>query len=278
MRSLIYCLRCAAILWCAWSLPASADYSLSVTPRFSPDVSMQRIAPLATALGEALLQPVKVSLSPTFDDLEQRLKGGQIDIAFITPAQYPFVASTMEPVAIISTTAEGPWLRGLVIVRSNSTVHSPADLRGRSVAIVSEKSAGGYLSQKVALEAANIDVAKDMRAQVVADNKQENVVMSVYLGEADVGFVREDALHVADKYVPPSQIRVVMQGASLPNWCVVVKRSMSPLTKTRVRTTLLGMKANAPVLKALEASAFVAAQDSDFDVYRKALGVSSPAR
>ena len=261
-----------------WPLAAMADFSISITPRFSPDVSIQRVTPLATMLGEVLEQPVKISLSPTFDDLEQRMRSGQIDIAFITPTQYPFVANTMEAVAIVSDATDGAKLRGLVITRSDSMIHSPPDLKGRSAAIVSEKSAGGYLSQKVALEAMNVDVAKDMRMQVVADNKQENVVMAVYLGEADVGFLREDALHIADKYVPPGQIRVVMQGAWLPNWCVVVKRSLVAQAKTRVRTALLSLKKGAPTLNALQANAFVPGTDSDFDVYRKALNVPVPTR
>jgi phosphonate transport system substrate-binding protein len=263
---------------CLWPLAAVADYTLSITPRFSPDVSIKRVTPLADLLGSVLGQPVKINLSPTFDDLEQRMRSGQIDIAFITPTQYPFVSGTMEPVAIIADATDGAKLRGLVITRADSLIHSQNDLKGRSAAIVSEKSAGGYLSQKVALDAINVDTTKDMRLQVVADNKQENVVMSVYLGEADVGFVREDALHVADKYVPPSQIRVVMLGAWLPNWCIVVKRSLVPQAKNQVRAALLGLKADAPTLKALQATAFVPGADADFDVYRKALNVPIPTR
>lgn len=278
MRISIHYIWAALASLCFWPLPAAADYVLSITPRFSPDVSLQRITPLATLLGQVLEQPVKISLSPTFDDLELRMKSGQIDIAFITPTQYPFVSNTMEAVAIAADPTDGARLRGLVITRSDSMIQSPSDLKGRSAAIVSEKSAGGYLSQKVALEAMHVDTAKDMRIQVVADNKQENVVLSVFMGEADVGFLREDALHIADKYVHPRQIRVIMHGAWLPNWCIVVNRSLTPQAKTRVRTALLELKTGNPVLMALHANGFVAGTDSDFDVYRKALNVPIPAR
>lgn len=278
MSSITHRIRVVLAALCFWPAAAVADFTMSITPRFSPDVSIQRITPLATLLGGILGQPVKVSLSPTFDDLEQRMKSGQIDIAFITPTQYPYVSNTMEALAIVADANDGAKLRGLVITRSDSMIHSQNDLKGRSVAIVSEKSAGGYLSQKVALDALNMDVTKDMRIQVVADNKQENVVMSVHMGETDVGFLREDSLHVADKYVPPSQIRVVMQGAWLPNWCIVVKRSLVAQTKNQIRSVLLAQKNDAPALKALQAKAFVPGTDSDFDVYRKALNMPIPTR
>ncbi len=263
----------------ALSAPAAmADYVISITPRFSPDELLKQITPLAERLAEVLGEKVRVVLASDFKGMEQDMKAGRIDIAYVTPIIYSLASEGHEALAIVSEGEGGEKLRGLVIARADSNIVSPEDLKGKNATVVSLQSAGGYLSQKVALEKAGVHPDKDMHLQEAKDNKQENVALAVYLGETDVGFIREDALHIADKYVPPSQIRVILRGEWMPSWAISVKRSLPRPVKAKIRETLLGLQPGDPVLKAFKANGFVLGSDADYDVYRKALGLAIPKR
>lgn len=278
MQTLKHAMLCVLAILSLWPLCASADYTLSITPRFSPEELLKRITPLAKQLEKVLGEPVEIVLSSDFTDMERRMKNGQIDIAYVNPIVYPLASEAHEALAIVSKGAGGSRLRGLVITRADSNLISLEDLKGRSAVIVGFKSAGGYLSQKVGLEKRGFNPETAMRLSEAKDNKQENVVLSVYLGDADVGFLREDALHIADQYVPPSQIRVILRGEWMPSWAISVKRSLPDGVKDKIRQTVLSLQTGDPVLKALKADGFVAGSDADYDVYRKALGLPMPAR
>ena len=269
---------------CAWllalTLPTgalAADLTLGITPRFAPEELAARVTPLKERLESAIGKSIEIVVSPDFKDFERRLKEGEIDIAYVDPTLYPSASDVVDAVAMSSEGASGARLRGIVITRTDSSIVSLEDLKGHSVSIVSFKSTGGYLSQKVALEKEGIDL-EDLQMQEAIDNKQENVVMSVFFGDVDAGFIDEDALHIADNYVPPNQIRVIQRTAWMPNWAIAVKRSLPDEVKTKLRDTLVGLSADDAALKALNVKAFVPASDADYNVIRRAAGMAVPQR
>lgn len=269
---------CLAIVAALLPLQAFPEYKLSVTPRFAPEVILKRAGPLAERLGDALAEEVTIQMAADFEDFESLLKSGVIDIAYVNPYIYPLASKVHEALVTVSKGAGGSRLRGLIITRADSDIVSVEDLQGRSAVIVSFKSIGGYLSQKVTLAEAGIDTETDMRLEEARGNKQENVVLSVYYGDADVGFLREDAQHIADRYVPPTQIRVIRRTAWMPSWAVSVNRSLSQGVKDKIRSTLLELEPGDPVLEALKANKFVPATDADYDVIRRAAGIPIPQR
>jgi phosphonate transport system substrate-binding protein len=269
---------------CAWPLalmlPAlalAADLTLAVTPHFAPEEIPTRVTPLKERLESALGKSIEIVVSSDFIDFEKKLKGGQIDISYLDPTLYPSAADTVEAAAMSSAGTFGVRLRGIVITRADSGIVSLEDLKGHSVSIVGLKSTGGYLSQKVTLEKEGIDLAS-LQIQEAIDNKQENVVLSVYYGDVDAGFIDEDALHIVDRYVPPNQIRVIQRTAWMPNWTIALKRSLPDALKTKLRDTLVGLKGDDTALKALGVRAFVPANDANYDVVRKAIGMAIPQR
>jgi phosphonate transport system substrate-binding protein len=270
--------RCVWLL--ALTLPGAAlaaDLTFAMTPRFAPEEVLARVTPLKERLEAALGKTIDIIVAADFKDYEKRLKGGEIDIAYSNPTLYPSASDVQEAVVMVSDGASGARLRGIVITRADSNIVSLDDLKGQTVSIVSLKSTGGYLSQKIAMEKAGIDLG-DLHLQEALDNKQENVILSVFYGDAVAGFINEDALHIADSYVPPNQIRVIQRTAWMPNWPISVKRTLPDSVKAKVRDTLIGLKPDDPVLQALKAKAFVPASDADYDVVRQATGMASPQR
>lgn len=255
----------------------AADLTLAMTPRFAPEEILARVTPLKDRLEAALGKSIEILISPDFKDFEKRLKGGEIDLAYVNPTLYPSAAPVHEAVAMASEGASGTRLRGVIITRDDSPIVSIEDLKGQAVAIVSLKSTGGYLSQKVTLEKAGLDLAS-LRIEEARDNKQENVILSVFHGDVGAGFINEDALRIADNYVPSNRIRVIQRTAWMPNWAISVKHSLPPEVKDKVRDTLVGLAAEDKALAALKVKAFVPASDADYDVVREATGMAIPKR
>jgi phosphonate transport system substrate-binding protein len=275
-RGLLTALACSLAL--AIPAVASAAKKISITPRFAADVLLAQLSPLKSYLSEALGEEIEIVLPKDFKDYENRVNSGEIDIAFSNPTIYPLTAGVHEAFAMLSEKQGGDKLRGLVVTRADSDIISIEDLKDRTVVVVGLTSTGGFLSQKVTLAEAGIDANKDLKIQEARDNKQENALLSVFYGDADAAFVREDALHVADGFIPPSQLRVIRRTAWMPNWTLSVKRSLPPAFKEKLRSAVLALKPGAPELEALKAKGFVEATDADFDTVRKALGLPIPTR
>lgn len=251
----------------------AAGYKLSVTPRFSAKEMFDRLGPLAKLLSENLHSQVEIILASTFQSYEENLREGQYDIAFSNPTHYAKTSMIHEAIAVEPST-NGPRMRGVIIVRSDSVINSIQDLIGHAVAIVSWESTAGFLSQKLFLEEQGIKPKLQFRLQEAHDNKQENVIFAVYHKDVAAGFINEDALHIVDKYLPDNSIRVLVKTGWIPNWALSIKRSLPKMVKEKIRDVILGLKPDDSVLTAMKVKGFVSATDSDYDVVRKALGIT----
>ena len=82
--------------------------------------------------------------------------------------------------------------------------------------IVSYKSAGGFLAQKLFLYENGIDVHKDLR--LIDGKRQEEVILNVYRKSVDAGFVRESALDVLEEEIDLGKIRILAKTPYIANW------------------------------------------------------------
>jgi len=213
-------------------------------------------------------------MTTTFDQYTKALTGGRIAIGYENPYIYVLASKSHEAVAMAVKGKNGDKFRGIVITAAGSPLHSLMDLKGKKISIVSYTSAGGYLSQKLSLLEIGIDVTKDCQLEEAPENKQENVIFSVFTGDVDAGFIRASALHKADRFVPAGSIRVLAYTAWLPNWALSIKRTMDAVDKEKIVKAIREIPDNSPVLRALRIKKFRPARDSDYDVVRRAAGLS----
>ena len=273
------CAKCVvfALLGIMLYAPAvwSKDLQLSMLPRYFPKRLTRMITPLAQYLAKETGYTIKPVLTDNFDQYEEHIRQGKIQIGYENPLIYSRVASVHRVIAMALKGQGGDKFRGIVITRPDSGIRGLADLRGHRIMIVSKTSAGGYLSQKLTLAEEGIQVDTDCDLHVAADNRQENVILSVSLGDADAGFIRESALHKADKYIRPGSIEVIGTTAWLPNWALSVNRTMDPGLRQAIQQALLKLVTGDPVLKAMGLSGFRAASDEDYAIMRKLVAPAS---
>jgi phosphonate transport system substrate-binding protein len=250
------------------TLATAVDYQFSMLPRYFPEHLTKMMSPLAEHLATQTGEKIEAILTDDFSDYEKQVNNGKIAIGYQNPLVYVNVAKNHEVLAMAIKDKDGDKFRGIIITRPDSDIKSLADLKGKLIMIVGETSAGGYLSQKLSLSDAGIDIS-DMTIDVAADNRQENVIISVSVGDVDAGFIRESAFHVADKYIMPNSIKTIAETAWLPNWALSINRNMDTSLKQKVSQAVLGLQENDPVLQALGLRGFRKADDSEYDVMRK---------
>jgi phosphonate transport system substrate-binding protein len=254
-------------------LPCSclaANRQLSMLPLYYPERLTKMITPLAGYLSDTTGDNIKTILTDNFADYESSINQGAIDIGYENPMVYVKVSQTQEVVAMAIKGEDGDRFRGIIITRPDSGIQSLADLRGKTVMIVGETSAGGYLSQKLSLLEAGIDIS-ELVVQTAAGNHQENVIISVAVGDVDAGFIRESAFHMADKYIMPGSVKTIAETAWLPNWALSVRRDLEEEYKEQIRKAVTGLKENHPVLNAMGLKGFRVASDEEYNLMRKAM-------
>jgi len=246
----------------------SAEYKISMLPRYYPEKLVAMLSPLADYLSKQTGRKIEYILTKNFADYEARVKSGEIAIAYQNPVVYVNVSSVQEVLAMAIKGKDGKQFRGIIITRPDSSINTLTDLQGKQVMIVSKTSAGGYLSQLLSLKQNGVDISS-ISFEEAADNRQENVIISVSVGEVDAGFIRESALHKADKYILPGSIKSISKTAWLPNWAFSVNRSLPGDFRESIRKAILNIHSDEKVLSALSLKGFTAATSSDYDTIRQ---------
>jgi ABC-type phosphate/phosphonate transport system substrate-binding protein len=233
----------------------------------------KRTTLLAQYLSDTMGIVVVPKVMADFTDFKKRIKSGELDIVLTDPVFYVGVSDVHEAVAVVLKNKK-PKLRGIIIARKdNNTISGIDDLKGKTIAYSGAVSAAGFLSQKITLAQHGIDVEKDCTLMSVVDNKQENVIFSVYSGDSDAGFIRRVALNQVVQYIPVSQIRVVTETAPLPNWPLSIKQSLSAQTKQSLRKAVLDLPKDHAVLETFKINGFAPANDQLYDTVREAMGL-----
>lgn len=248
-------------------------YIVSMLPLFSATEIQSRTNPLAEYLSREIGHAFEVEVKGDYALFSQSMKKG-IDVAFTNPAYYATASDHHEVVAIASKGQSGTKFRGMIVTRADSAIVHPGDLIGKRVGYNGPRAGAAYLSQRLTLLEHGIDTKRDLTLVRPVNNKQENTLLSVYAGDLDAGFVRESALKTVEKFVPASQLRIVMKTAWIPQWALSVNRSMPADQVELIRQAINKLTPGHPVLTALKVEALKSAQDSDYDAVRAALNLN----
>ena len=260
---------CLLVLLCGPCSSVSAeDYILSMPPLFSVEQLTAMLYPLAARLSEETGNDIRLLLTKNVDQYTAEVLHGNIVIGYENPSIYVNISNVHEAIASAVTTQHDILSKGIIISRPESGISGIEDLKGKKIMIVSRESAGGFLSQKLTLKEKGIDVERDCQLTEAANHREENVIISVSVGDVDAGFISEYALHKADQYIVPGSITSVVKTAPLPNWVVSISRKMPQVQKDDLLEALLSLPPESPALKALGISAFKTASDADYDIIR----------
>ncbi|MGM0646494.1 MAG: phosphate/phosphite/phosphonate ABC transporter substrate-binding protein [Thermodesulfobacteriota bacterium] len=217
---------------------------LGLLPLYSPITLDKMFAPLAEYLSQATGREFRLVIPRDFEEFVAAVSQGEVDFAYQNPYVYLLLAQQDKLKSLATTISPEPEtsredFRGVIVVRQDSEIEELADLRGKDIRVVSRKSAGGYRFQKIFLRQQGIAIEDE--ARIEEGKKHEEVILSVYRGEADAGFVREAALKVAQDIVATEELRILAATQYYPNWPFAAHSDTSPALVEKVRSALLAI-------------------------------------
>ncbi len=241
---------------------------VAVLPLYSAITLFERLDPLMRYLSRKTGYEFKLVIPRDFEDFFDTVKKGKVDFSYSNPYVYIQLAEDGSLRAFANTVLQqsGDIFRGVIITHKDSPIRTLHDLKGRKVMVVSYRSAGGFLAQKLFLFENGIDVFRDLR--LIEGKRQEEVILNVYRKSADAGFVRESALDVLQEEIDLSHIRILAVTPYIANWPFAATRHTDEGLSRMVQKTLLELR-DRDILSAAQISHFKPATDRDFDTLRK---------
>lgn len=232
---------------------------VGLLPLYSSITLFKRFSPLADVLSQRTGHEVRLVIPRDFEEFVRVVRSNGVDFCYQNPYVYLLLAreKLVRPLAL--TVSREPdrardEFRGVVVVRNDSSIQGLDDLRGKEVMIVSHKSAGGYWFQKLLLQSRGMDI--DSMASISEGKRHEEVILGVYRGEADAGFVREAALDVVQDMINMDRIRVLARTPFYPNWPFSAhSRTRSDLA-SQVQQALISLDHEAPALNRAQIQGF----------------------
>ncbi len=249
---------------------------VAILPLYSPITIYKRYDPLMRYLSEKTGYEFKLVIPKNFEEFIEIVSKGKVHFSYQNPYVFSIVSKKypIKPIVVTigedCTTEEGicgnEKFRGIIITRKDSKINKLEDLIGKKIMIVSPTSAGGYLSQKLYLEKKGFNLHRDFK--FIDAKRQEKVIIGVYKGEADAGFIREAALSVWSDEVDISKLKILAYGEYLPNWpfAVVDNRNLELTQKVKKLISELDDK---NILKKAKVKGFKEATDEDMVLLKK---------
>ncbi len=240
---------------------------VAILPLYSAITLFDRFDPLMRYLSSKTGREFKLVIPKDFEDFFDIIEKAEADFSYSNPYIYIQLADKGFLNAFANTVLEqsGDIFRGIIITHRESQVKSINDLIGKNVMVVSFRSAGGFLAQKLFLYEKGIDVMKDLH--LIEGKKQEEVILNVYTRKTDAGFVRESALKVLEEEIDLSKINILATTPYIANWPFASTRKVDAKLIAHVRQVLLDLHEK-DILRAAQVQSFKAADDSDFDSLR----------
>ena len=245
----------------------------AVLPLYPATTIYRRYEPLMRYLSDKTGYEFKLVIPKDFEEFTHVIKSGKVDFSYQNPYIFAQIDRDYPIKALVSSIGQPDEetggiesFRGVIITRKGSSIKNIADLKGKRVMIVSPKSAGGFLSQKIFLAQRGINVERDLT--IIDAKRQEKVILGVYNGLSDAGFVREAALQVLKDEIDMKNIHILTTTSPLPNWPIARTRKGNQALALKVRKLLIDFD-DKNILRSSHIRGFRAANEQELEELKK---------
>lgn len=246
-------------------------YRLAVHPLHNPAKLVQAYQPLVDYLN-ARLEPARLELEASRDYADFESKYHDRKPEFILPNPWQTLQAVDVGYNVIAMAGDPKDFRGIIIVRRDSGITKPADLKGKAVSFPSPTALAACIMPQQYLHQHGVDVNRDIENRYVGS--QESSIMNVWLGQTAAGATWPPPWRAFAKEHPEKAAELVIawETESLVNNSVMARDDVPQPLRDKVRALLAGLAGSpegAVVLAGMETVGFTLATDADYDEVRR---------
>lgn len=245
-----------------------AIYRLAVHPLHNPQKLSEAYQPLVDYLnGRITGARLELEASRDYQSYERKLRARAP--AILLPNPWQTMQAMKVGYQVVAMAGDAADFKGLIIVRKDSGIKAPADLKGKVVSYPSRTALAGCIMPQYYLHRHGVDINHDVENIYVGS--QESSIMSVFLKNSAAGATWPPPwrLFLRDQPEKAAQLEVVWETPPLINNSVMVRDDVPAATREQFVKALLelsGTQQGKAILSGMETSRFLAADDASYAV------------
>ena len=243
-------------------------YRLAVHPLYNPKLLAAAYQPLVDHLNAELTQ-ARLELEASRDYQAFENKYAVREPAFLLANPWQTLQAIPRGYKVIAMAGDAQDFKGIFIVRRDSPIRVPADLKGKVVSYPSPTALAACIMPQYFLHQHGINVQRDIHNVYVGS--QESAIMNAYLGQAAAGVTWPPPWRLFQRDHPreAAQLKVIWETESLVNNSVMVRDDVPAAVQMQVQSGLLGLRqtvAGQAILAGMSTASFQTADDASYDV------------
>lgn len=250
---------------------ARSVYRLAVHPLHNPRKLTEAYQPLIDYLNENI-QDVHFELEASRDYQAYEAKFRDRKPQLILPNPWQTLEAMKVGYQVIAMAGNAEDFKGIFIVRRDSGIETPADLKGKVVSYPSHTALAACIMPQRYLHDNGIDIRKDIENRYVGS--QESSIMNALLGEVAAGATWPPPWRLFERDRPEdaAKLKVIWETPPLMNNSVMVRDDVPGNIVTRVSkliTSLHETEKGKNILKGMETARFHVANDESYKPVRE---------
>jgi phosphonate transport system substrate-binding protein len=267
-------LASATALAALTTLPRVARAAAAVRVGMIPDagatqLSIDQKKPLRDYLAAKLGRDVDLVIPTNYNATVEALGNGTLDFAYLGGLTYVKAHGLYGVVPLVQRNSDRQF-HSLFITQTASPINALKDLRGKKFAFGDINSTSGHLMPFYAMSQAGLDADKDLSYRYTGNHPA--TAKAVEAGVVDAGAMDESVYHamVDGNQLDKSKVRVFFTTPPFLDYVWVARRDAAPADRAAFSNAFLGLHApgDAAVLDILRGTAFVRANDAEYDLLR----------
>lgn len=249
---------------------APTVYRFAVHPLHNPEKLSQVYQPLIDYLSQQLHgAQLELEASQDYQAYEVKFRARGPD--FLLPNPWQTLEAQKVGYRVIAMAGDAEDFKGIFIVRKDSGIKRPSDLKGKVVSYPSPTALAAAIMPQYYLHAQGVDVTRDIENIYVGS--QESSIMNAYIGKSAAAATWPPPwrLFQRDHPAEAAQLELIWETPPLMNNSVMVRDDVPESVRQTIQQALLGLARTPPgqaILAGMETAAFHAANDASYDRVR----------
>lgn len=253
--------------------PAGTTLRVSMIPTTDPSKATREMQPLVDYLGKQTGAKVEITIPTNYAAVVEALVNDQIDIAHLGGFTYVQASSRAGVRPLVQRDRDREF-HSKFVTQPGSSIHSLADLKGRSFAFGDVNSTSGHLMPEYFMRRTEVD--PQVIAKAIYTGGHDATLLAVANGKVDAGALDEavfERLTTTGK-VDPAKVRVFWTTPPFLDYLWVCRKGLPEGVAQAIAHAFLELRPTDPqqkkILDSLSAAGYVKAEDASYDELRVA--------